>query len=94
MPWYGPVFWPYAYSDIFDYAFWPGGYDDGYWDYAYDDFFDGVFWGEYGPPDDYAYAAPSPVAARNRYPPCRNCANSPVPASPPGRSPTSSARSA
>ncbi len=47
--WYGPVFWPYAYSDIFDYAFWPGGYDDGFWDYAYDDFFDGVFFGEAGP---------------------------------------------
>ena len=58
VPWYGPVFWPYAYSDIFDYAFWPGGYDDGYWDYAYDDFFDGLFWGQYGPPSDYAYAAP------------------------------------
>jgi hypothetical protein len=54
--WYGPVFWPYAYSDIFDYAFWPGGYDEGYWDYAYDDFVDGLFWGEYGPPEDYAYA--------------------------------------
>ena len=50
VPWYGPVFWPYAYSDIFDYAFWPDGYDDGYWDYAYDDFVDGLFWGEYGPP--------------------------------------------
>ena len=54
--WYGPVFWPYAYSDIFDYAFWPYGYDDGYWDYAYDNFIDGLFWGEYGPPEDYAYA--------------------------------------
>ncbi|HEY2418421.1 MAG TPA: Spy/CpxP family protein refolding chaperone, partial [Steroidobacteraceae bacterium] len=59
VPWYGPVFWPYAYSDIFDYAFWPYGYDDGYWAYAYDDFFDGLFWGEAGPPVDYAYAAPS-----------------------------------
>jgi hypothetical protein len=56
--WYGPVFWPYAYSDIFDYTFWPYGYDDGFWAYAYDDFFDGVFWGEVGPPADYAYAAP------------------------------------
>jgi hypothetical protein len=53
--WLGPVFWPYAYSDIFDYTFWPGGYDDGYWAYAYDDFFDGVFWGEQGPPVEYAY---------------------------------------
>ncbi len=69
LPWYGPVFWPYAYSDIFDYAFWPYGYDDGYWAYAYDDFFDGVFWGEVGPPQDYAYAAPStaPSAPRPSY---------------------------
>jgi hypothetical protein len=58
--WYGPVFWPYAYSDVFDYAFWPYGYDDGYWAYVYDDFFDGVFWGEAGPPEEYAYGAPSP----------------------------------
>jgi ABC-type transporter MlaC component len=57
--WYGPVFWPYAYSDIFDYSFWPYGYDDGFWDYAYDDFFDGMFWGQGGPPEDYAYAAPA-----------------------------------
>jgi ABC-type transporter MlaC component len=57
--WYGPVFWPYAYSDIFDYSFWPYGYDDGFWDYAYDDFFDGMFWGQGGPPEKYAYAAPA-----------------------------------
>jgi hypothetical protein len=58
VPWYGPVFWPYAYSDIFDYAFWPGGYDDGYFAYAYDDFFDGVFWGEEGPPPVYVDSGP------------------------------------
>jgi hypothetical protein len=56
--WYGPVFWPYAYSDVFDYTFWPDGYDDGYWAYAYDDFVDGLFWGEEGPPAEYAYAPP------------------------------------
>jgi len=70
VPWYGPVFWPYAYSDVFDYAFWPYGYDDGYWAYAYDDFFDGLFWGEAGPPVDYAYAAPfaaRPSAQRPSY---------------------------
>ena len=60
VPWYGPVFWPYAYSDIFDYAFWPYGYDDGYWAYAYDDFFEGLFLGEAGPSQAYAYAAPAP----------------------------------
>ena len=41
----GPVFWPYAYSDIFEYTFWPYAYEPGYWDYAYDDFVDTVFWG-------------------------------------------------
>ena len=53
VPWYGPVFWPYAYSDIFSYTFFPGGYEDTYWDYAYDDFLDGVFYGEVGPPQEY-----------------------------------------
>jgi hypothetical protein len=56
--WYGPVFWPYAYSDVFDYAFWPNGYEDGYWAYAYDGFFDGVFWGRQGAPQAYAEAEP------------------------------------
>ena len=60
--WYGPVFWPYAYSDIFDYTFWPYGYDEGYWAYAYDDFFDGIFWGKAGLPEEYAYA-PAPSSA-------------------------------
>ncbi|HTQ82578.1 MAG TPA: Spy/CpxP family protein refolding chaperone [Pseudolabrys sp.] len=64
--WYGPVFWPYAYSDIFDYAFWPDGYDAGYWDYAYDSFFDGMFWGEQGPPADYVYAEPTTGSAPTR----------------------------
>jgi hypothetical protein len=67
VPWFGPVFWPYAYSDVFDYAFWPGGYEDGYFAYAYDDFFDGVFWGDAGPPVDYVYGeslAPPPATAR------------------------------
>jgi hypothetical protein len=62
VPWHGPVFWPYAYSDVFDYAFWPSGYDDGYFAYAYDDFFDGVFWGQAGPPPEYSYAYAPPNA--------------------------------
>jgi hypothetical protein len=45
VPWAGPVFWPYAYSDIFEYTFWPNAYEPGYWAYAYDDFVDTVFWG-------------------------------------------------
>jgi hypothetical protein len=70
--WYGPVFWPYAYADVFDYTFWPAGYDDGYWAYIYDDFVDGLFWGEVGPPAEYAYApepsgSPSGSSAPVRY---------------------------
>jgi len=57
--WAGPVFWPYAYNDLFYYAFWPDAYDEGYWAYAYDDFADSVFW-QYGNPyASYAYAGPS-----------------------------------
>ena len=63
--WYGPIFWPYAYSDVFDYAFWPNGYDDGFWAYAYDDLFDGVFWGEQGAPQAYAEAEPQPGLRAN-----------------------------
>ena len=49
--WIGPVFWPYAYYDFFDYVFWPYAYDD-FWPYAYDD----IYYGIYGP---YAYYGPS-----------------------------------
>ena len=60
--WLGPVFWPYAYSDIFNYTFWPYAYDPGYWAYAYDDFVDTVFWGTDTPYSAYA-RYPQPSAA-------------------------------
>jgi chemotaxis protein histidine kinase CheA len=56
--WVGPIFWPYVYSDLFYYTFWPYGYDDGYWPYIYDDFFETVFWPNGGPYADYSYAGP------------------------------------
>lgn len=56
--WLGPVFWPYAYSDIFDYTFWSYAYEPGYWAYAYDDFVDTVFWGGDGPYSAYASISP------------------------------------
>jgi len=66
IPWYGPLFWPYAYADIFFYVFWPYGYEAGYWAYAYDDFIDSLFWGVAGPPEEYvAYAAAPPPRARS-----------------------------
>jgi hypothetical protein len=48
--WFGPLFWPYAHYDLFDYVYWPYAYDD-FWPYAYDD----VYYGIYGP---YAYYGP------------------------------------
>ncbi|WP_249142277.1 Spy/CpxP family protein refolding chaperone [Bradyrhizobium sp. AUGA SZCCT0160] len=59
VPWAGHVFWPYAYSDIFEYTFWPSGYDVGYWAYAYDDFVDTVFWGADSPYSAYARLSPT-----------------------------------
>jgi hypothetical protein len=55
--WIGPVFWPYAYYDFFDYVYWPYAYDD-FWPYAYDD----VYYGIYG---NYAYVGGG-VAASGR----------------------------
>jgi hypothetical protein len=57
--WAGPVFYPYAYSDIFEYTFWPYAYDEGYWAYFYDDFVDSIFFVEASPYSDYAYYGPS-----------------------------------
>jgi len=60
IPWYGPVYYPYAYDDMFYYTFWPDAYDPGYWAYAYDDMFDGVFFPDGAP--YAAYAAEGPYA--------------------------------
>jgi len=58
IPWYGPVYYPYAYSDLFYYTFWPDEYDPGYWAYAYDDMFDGVFFPDGAPYAEYAADGP------------------------------------
>jgi len=63
----GPVFWPYAYSDIFEYTFWPTAYEPGYWAYAYDDFVDTVFWGADNRYSAYAsYGAPGETISGGR----------------------------
>jgi hypothetical protein len=41
--WVGPLFWPLAYYDIYDYALWGYGYDPLFWDYGYDDIYAGLF---------------------------------------------------
>ena len=58
IPWYGAVYWPYAYSDIFDYTFWPYAYDNSYWAFVYDDFFDGIFFPYGAPYVGDAYSGP------------------------------------
>jgi len=61
--WYGPVFWPYAYDDMFAFTFWPSDYfdyDGPFWAYAYDDTVAGPF-GPYGYPDEAPAAEEGPA---------------------------------
>jgi hypothetical protein len=63
--WAGPLFWPYVYTDLFYYPFWPDSYDDAYWPYVYDDFLDSIYWAGGNPYSEYRYAAPT-AASVNR----------------------------
>src|SRR5438132_2951349 len=56
--WVGPLFWPYAYYDLFDYVYWPYAYDD-FWPYAYDDVYYGIY-------RNYAYIPPGPRSGGHR----------------------------
>jgi hypothetical protein len=41
--WVGPLYWPFAYNDMYDYAMWGNGYDDSFWGYGYGDIYAGMF---------------------------------------------------
>jgi LTXXQ motif family protein len=41
--WYGPVFWPYAYDDIFDDILWGFGLGGPFWGYGYGDLYGALF---------------------------------------------------
>ncbi|WP_300264460.1 Spy/CpxP family protein refolding chaperone [Bradyrhizobium sp.] len=43
--WVGPLFWPFAYNDFYDYTIWGDGL--GFWGYGYPDIYAGIF-GPYG----------------------------------------------
>jgi hypothetical protein len=68
--WVGPLFWPFAYYDIYDYSLW--GYDPSFWGYGYGDIYAGMF-APYGYDDLTGYlpsgggssggAAPAPSAS-------------------------------
>ena len=51
--WVGPLFWPFAYNDIYDYTIWG---DNGFWDYGYPDIYAGIF-APYGYDDLVGYMA-------------------------------------
>jgi hypothetical protein len=70
--WVGPVFWPYAYYDFYNYAWWGWGYDPFFWDYGYPDLYAGLFGlYDYGALSGYAgylpgYAGPARRARWSR----------------------------
>ena len=41
--WVGPLFWPFAYYDMYDYAMWGYGGDASFWGYGYNDIYAGLF---------------------------------------------------
>ncbi len=54
--WVGPLFWPFAYDDIYDYTF--SGDGTGFWDYGYPDIYAAIF-APYGQDDLARYTATS-----------------------------------
>ena len=63
--WVGPLFWPFAYDDVYDYVIL--GDSTGFWDYGYQDIFAGIFV-PYSGNDLAAYMAP----ASRRAPPLQD----------------------
>src|ERR1700687_5104920 len=61
--WVGPLFWPFAIYDIYDYAIWGDGI--GFWDYGYPDIYAAIF-ATYGHDDLAPYTGPSPFGRRHR----------------------------
>ena len=65
--WVGPLYWPFAYYDMYDYAMWGYGYDNSFWGYGYGDIYAGIF-APYGYDDltgylpQYASSNPSETA--------------------------------
>jgi hypothetical protein len=64
--WVGPLFWPFAYDDIYGYAIFGNGI--GFWDYGYPDIYAGIF-GPYGHDDLDGYMAQPPLKRRHGRPP-------------------------
>jgi hypothetical protein len=54
--WVGPLFWPFAYYDVYDYALWGDGM--GFWGYGYRDIYTAIFT-PYGDDELARYVSPS-----------------------------------
>jgi LTXXQ motif family protein len=61
--WVGPLFWPFAIYDVYDYTIWGDGVS--FWDYGYPDIYAAIF-APYGHDDLAAYAAPARFGRRHR----------------------------
>jgi LTXXQ motif family protein len=61
----GPLFWPFAYDDFFDYTFAPYAYDT-FWPYAYDEVFDGIY-GPIAAGNPVLTPGPEPTVGRTAY---------------------------
>ncbi len=61
--WVGPLFWPFAIYDIYDYTIWGDGV--GFWDYGYPDINAAIF-APYGHDDLAAYAGAGRFGRRHR----------------------------
>ena len=64
--WVGPVFWPFAYYDLYDYTMWGYGYGAPFWGYGYPDIYAGIFapYG-YGDLSGYFYSSRRSSGGRN-----------------------------
>jgi len=63
--WVGPLFWPFAYYDIYDYTLWGDGI--GFWGYGYRDIYAAIFT-PYGYEDLTRYMAPPRSRPHGRLP--------------------------
>jgi hypothetical protein len=61
--WVGPLFWPFAYSDVYDYTL--AGEGSGFWAYGYGDLYAAIFT-PYAAGDLAAFATERPTGRRNR----------------------------
>jgi hypothetical protein len=65
--WVGPLFWPFAYFDIYDYTIWGNRVGAPFWGYGYDDIYAGVF-APYGRDDLLGYLPPRAAGVPNAVP--------------------------